>query len=77
MFLLHELETFKNCKEEKHIVIMIIAVIYIFFLSYVIFIQQLKITFRKSAAPFFPEKIHFPLKIKKVQENVLKTPVEV
>ena len=33
MFLLHELERFKNCKEEKHIVIMIIAVIYIFFIS--------------------------------------------
>ena len=32
MFLLHELETFKNCKEEKHIMITIIALIYIFFI---------------------------------------------
>ena len=52
------LETFKHYKEVKHIMIMIIAIIYIF-LSYVIFDQQLKITFRKSSGP--PEKIHFPL----------------
>ena len=42
------------------------------FLSYVIFDQQLKITFRKSSALPIPEKIHplfanFPLKIQKVQ----------
>ena len=49
-FLVYKLETFKNCKEVKHIMIMIIAIIYIF-LSYVIFDQQLKITFRKSSAP--------------------------
>ena len=37
----------------------------LFFLSYVIFGQQLEITFRKSSAN--PEKIHSPLKIQKVQ----------
>ena len=37
--------------------IMIIAIIYIF-LSYVIFDQQLKITFTNPQAP--PEKIHSP-----------------
>ena len=45
--------------------IMIIAIIYIF-LSYVIFDQQLKITFRKSSGlphthTHTPEKIHSPL----------------
>ena len=49
-FLVYKLETFKHCKEVKHIMIMIIAIIYIF-LSYMIFDQQLKITFRKSWAP--------------------------
>ena len=70
-FLVYKLETFEICKEVKHIMIMIIAIIYIF-LSYVIFDQQLKITLRKSSGP--PEKIHFPLfthspllKIQKVQ----------
>ena len=29
-FLVYNLETFKNCKEVKHIIIMIIAIIYIF-----------------------------------------------
>ena len=46
--------------------IMIIAIIYIF-LSYMIFDQQLKITFRKSSAPPPPEKINSPLKIQEVQ----------
>ena len=45
-FLVYKLETFKNFKEVKHIMIMIIAIVYIF-VSYVIFDQQLKITFRK------------------------------
>ena len=39
--------------------IMIIAIIYIF-LSYVIFDQQLKITFRKSSTHPPIEKIHSP-----------------
>ena len=46
----YKLEAFKNCNEGKHIMIMIIAIIYIF-IFYVIFDQQLKITFRKSSAP--------------------------
>ena len=59
MFLVYKLETFKNCKEVKHIMIMIIAIIYIF-LSYVIFDQQLKITFRRPSAP--PRKNPLPPK---------------
>ena len=31
-FLVYKLETFTNCKEVKHIMIMIIAIIYIFYL---------------------------------------------
>ena len=31
-FLVYKLETFKNCKEVKHIMIMVIAIIYIFFI---------------------------------------------
>ena len=48
--------------------IMIIAIIYIF-LSYVIFDQQLKITFRKSSAKKIhsPLFTHAPLKIQKLQ----------
>ena len=57
--LVYKLGTFINCKEVKHIMIMIIAMIYIF-LSYVIFDQQLKSTFRKSSASL-PEKIQNPL----------------
>ena len=56
LFLVYKLETFKNCKEVKHI--MIIAIIYIF-LSDVIFDQQLKFTFRKSSGS--PEKVHSSL----------------
>ena len=48
-FLVYKLETFENCKDVKHIMIMIIAISYSSFLSYVIFDQQLKITFRKSS----------------------------
>ena len=77
MSLIYKLETFENCKEVKHIIIIITAIIYIF-LFYLIFDQQLKITFRKSSAPA-PEKIHsplfahFPLKIQiqKVQVSLL------
>ena len=70
------METFKNSKEVKHIMIMIIVLIY-FFLSYVIFDQQLKITFRKSPAPPPPpEKIHSPLKIQKVQVSPVFANIE-
>ena len=69
------METFKNSKEVKHIMIMIIVLIY-FFLSYVIFDQQLKITFRKSSAPPPPEKIHSPLKIQKVQVSPVFANIE-
>ena len=63
--LVYKLETFENCKEVKDIMIKIITIIYVF-LSYVLFDQQLKITFRKSPPPP-PEKIHSPLKVQKVQ----------
>ena len=66
-FLVYKSETFKNFKEVKHITIMIIAIIYIF-LCYVIFDQQLRITFRKSSAPTPPEKIHSPLTHKKFKK---------
>ena len=71
-FLVYKLETFKNCKEVKHIMIMIIAIIY-FFLSYVIFDQQFKITFWKSSGPSLKKSTSpflltpLPLKIQKVQ----------
>ena len=39
MFLVYKLETFTNCKEVKHIMVMITAIIHIF-LSYEIFDQQ-------------------------------------
>ena len=56
-FLVYRLEIFRNCKEVKHM-IMIIAVVYIFFVFYVIFDHQLKTTFRKSSALSPSEKIH-------------------
>ena len=49
-FLVYKLETSKNCKEVKYNMIMITAITYIF-LSYVIFDQQLEITFKKSSGP--------------------------
>ena len=33
-FSVYKLETFRNCKEVKHIMIMIIAIIYIFFILF-------------------------------------------
>ena len=60
MFLVYKLETFKNCKPGKaHY-----DYNYYDFLSYVIFDQQLKITFRKSSAPpmkkAIPPFLHTP-----------------
>ena len=77
MFLVYKLETFKNCKEAKHIMIMTTAIIYFFFyhmwylMWYLIFILQLKITFWKPPAPPPPplEKIRSPLKIQKLQAH--------
>ena len=61
MFLVYKLQTSKNCKKVKHTMIMILGIIYIFLL-YVIFHQQLKITFRKSSAtPPSLKKIHSPI----------------
>ena len=54
-FLVYKLETYTNCKKVKHIMIMIIAIIYNV-LSYEIFDQQLKLTFRKSSALPPPQK---------------------
>ena len=65
MFLVEKLEIFTNCKEVKHIMVMIIAIIYIF-VSFEIFDQQFKITFRKSSVLPTPpppppqKKIHPP-----------------
>ena len=67
VFSLHKLKTFKNCKEAK--LNMIIALIYIF-LSYVIFDEQLKITFRKSSG--HPLKNPLPLLLNP-PPNLLKT----
>ena len=69
-FLVYKMETLKNCKEVKHIMIMIIDYD---FLSYVILYQQLKISFRKSSAPPPLKKFKSPFyslppkKIQKVQ----------
>ena len=52
-FLVYKLKAFTNCKEVKHVMIMIIAIIYIF-LFYEMFDQQLKITFKKSSATLPP-----------------------
>ena len=56
-FLVYKLETFKTFKEVKHI--MITTIVYIF-VSYVIFDQQLKITFRKSSGPHPLKKSTLP-----------------
>ena len=55
----YKLETFKNCKEVQHVMIMIIAIIYIFW-SHMIFDQQLKITFRKLLSALSPWKKLLP-----------------
>ena len=54
--------------------IMIIAIIYIF-LSYVMFDQQLKITFRKFPGPL--KKIHSPLKIQNLQVPTVWTTLKI
>ena len=71
--LVYKLEAYKNCKEVKHIMIMIIAMIYIF-LSYLIFDQQWKITFRKSSGP--PWKSPLPPKNSKSASHPLFDNIE-
>ena len=71
------MEAFKNCKEVKHIMIIDYD-----FLSYVIFDQQMKITFRKASGT--PSKVHLPPKNSKSVsplffskiENFLAPPAE-
>ena len=58
-FLVYKMETFKNCKEVKHIMIMIIDSD---FLSYVVFEQQLKIT--QHPPPLKLKKCKSPLFVK-------------
>ena len=66
-FLVYKLETFKNCKEVKHI--MISAIIYIFFILCDIwsivenYFQKILSPLKKSTPPFL---LVFPLKIQKV-----------
>ena len=55
-----QLETFKNCKEVNHIMIMIIAMIYIFFIICDIW-STVENYFQKIISPSPPEKIHSPL----------------
>ena len=70
--LVYKLETFTNWKEVKYIMIIVIAIIYIF-LYYQIFDRQLKITLRKSSAPRpsgksrTPISTHSPTKIQTLQ----------
>ena len=56
-FLVYKLETSKNCKEAKQIMIITIAIIYFLILCDIWL--TLKITSRKSSGP--PEKIHSQL----------------
>ena len=54
-FLVCKLETFKNCEEVKHIMIMIIAIIYIFYLMWYL-INSWKLLSENPQVP--TEKIH-------------------
>ena len=82
MFLVYKLETFKNCKEAKHIMIMTTAIIYFFFylmwylMWYLIFILQLKITFWKPPAPPPPWKNSLPPKNSKTASPPLLAKIE-
>ena len=70
MFLVYKLETFTNCKEVKHIMVVIIAIIYIF-LSYDIFDQLLEILspLPKKKSTSLPFVLTPLLKIQKVREE--------
>ena len=56
MFLVDKFETFPNCKEVKHIMIMIIAIIYIFFYLLRYLINRWKLLSENPQPPL--NKIH-------------------
>ena len=60
-FLVYKLETSRNCKEVKHIMIMIIAIISFFFIWWDIWLTVEKYFQIILSSPPLPEKIHFPL----------------
>ena len=66
-FLVYKLETFENCKEVKHIMFLIIAIIYIFFILLWYLINSWKLLSENPQPPPPPEKINSPLKIQEVQ----------
>ena len=69
-FLVYKLETSRNCKEVKHIMILIIAIIYIFFIwcdiSYIV-VNYFQKILRPPGKIHTPRFTHFRLKIKKLQ----------
>ena len=61
MLLVYKLETFKKCKEVKHIVITIIAITYIFYLMWY-FISSWKLLSQNPQDTPTPQKhIHSPI----------------
>ena len=81
-FLVYKLETFTNCKEVKHIMIMIIAIIYIFYLMRYL-INSWKLLSENPQPPTPQKNIHphplllfRPLKIQKVQVTPLFANIE-
>ena len=74
MFLVFKLETFTNCKEVKHIMVMIVAIIYIFFYLMRYLINSCKLLSENLHSPPYQKKstpapflLTPPLKIQKVQ----------
>ena len=71
-FLVYKLETLKNCKEVKYIMIMIIAVTCIFFIlcdiwsTVVDYFQKISPTPEKIHSPFFTHSPPPPAKNKKI-----------
>ena len=64
-FLVYKLETFKNCNEVKHIMIMIIVIIYIFFILYDIW---------STVENYFQNMLKPPPPLKKSTPPFLLTP---
>ena len=58
MFLVFKLETFTNCKEVKHIMVMIVAIIYIFFYLMRYLINSCKLLSENLHSPPYQKKIH-------------------